>query len=70
MPFAEKKAHKRFISDREIEELYGIGEAKLKKMRMRDIGPEFRRFGHCTVLYDVARLEEWIEQQPKGGGRE
>jgi hypothetical protein len=69
MSFAEKKApSKRFLSDREIAEIYGIGEAKLKKLRMRNLGTEFRRFGHRVVLYDVQRLEEWISRQPPGGG--
>jgi hypothetical protein len=60
---------KKFISDREISQLYGIGEAKLKRMRLLGIGPEFRRFGHKTVLYDIRLLEEWIEKQPRGGER-
>jgi len=65
----EKTPRKRFLSDKEIDELYGIGEAKLKRMRLLGIGPEFRRFGHKTVLYDVQLLEEWISQQPRGGER-
>jgi nucleotidyltransferase/DNA polymerase involved in DNA repair len=63
------KPLKRFLSDREIEELYGIGEAKLKRMRLLGEGPEFRRFGHKTVLYDVRLLEAWIDKQPRGGER-
>jgi hypothetical protein len=70
MPITDKKPpQKRYLSDREINATYGLGEALLKKLRMRNIGPEFRRFGHRTILYDVVRLEEWIAAQPKGGGR-
>jgi predicted DNA-binding transcriptional regulator AlpA len=67
-PAKQWSVPKRFLSDREISEIYGLGEAALKKLRMRGAGPEFRRFGHRTILYDVARLEEWIARQPKGGG--
>jgi hypothetical protein len=70
MPKTENQPpKKRFIADREVSAIYGLGEAKLKKLRMRGMGPEFRKFGHRTILYDVNLLEIWISQQPRGGGR-
>lgn len=59
---------KRFLNDQQIEEIYGIGRMKLRKMRLLGIGPEFRRLGHRTVLYDRDKLEQWIASLPKGGG--
>jgi len=63
------KPSKRFLSDRDVNAIYGLKPGKLKKMRILGIGPEFRRFGHRTVLYDAARLEQWIESLPSGGGK-
>jgi hypothetical protein len=51
----------------EAAERYGIGIAKLRQMRQLGLGPEFRRFGQRTVLYEVVKLEAWITSLPPGG---
>jgi len=58
---------KRFISEIELAENYGIPRKTLQKWRLFGNGPEFRKFG-ASVRYDVSRIEAWIETLPKGGG--
>jgi hypothetical protein len=59
----------KFMSDKKAEEIYGIGRGKLAKLRFAGKGPEFRRFGHRTVRYNVEAFEAWIAEQPRGGER-
>jgi hypothetical protein len=63
-----KPLRKRFISARETNEEYGLKPDKLRKMRRLGIGPEFRRVGYRTILYDRLKLERWIRSLPRGGG--
>jgi hypothetical protein len=48
---------------------FGIGVDKLKRMRIFGVGPEYRKAGHRTVLYDWEKVEQWLTSLPKGGGR-
>jgi hypothetical protein len=59
-------AGKRFITDTEIEERYGIPRKTLQNWRVLGRGPEYRKFGDA-VRYDVRALEAWIESLPSGG---
>lgn len=59
-------AGKRFITDVEVEERYGISRKTLQNWRVLGRGPEFRKFGDA-VRYDVRALESWIESLPRGG---
>jgi hypothetical protein len=63
----KSKPSPKYLNDQRIEEIYGIPRQKLRKMRLFGRGPEFRRFGYRTVLYDVAKLEQWIASLPRGG---
>jgi predicted DNA-binding transcriptional regulator AlpA len=58
---------KRFISEVELAENYGIPRKTLQKWRLFGNGPVFRKFG-TSVRYDVAEIENWIGSLPKGGG--
>jgi hypothetical protein len=58
---------KRFISDVEVEALYGLRRKTLQNWRLLGRGPVYRKFGK-GVRYDVAALEEWIANLPSGGG--
>jgi hypothetical protein len=57
---------KRFISDVEIEGIYGIPRKTLQNWRVLGRGPIYRKFGDA-VRYDVILLEAWIESLPSGG---
>ena len=59
-------AGKRFITDIEIGDRYGIARKTLQNWRVLGRGPEFRKFGD-SVRYDVRSLEAWIESLPRGG---
>ncbi len=45
----EPPSKPKYISDKKVEEIYGYPRAKLAKLRMKGLGPEFRRYGHRTV---------------------
>lgn len=47
---------------------YGLGEEKLRKMRLFGEGPEFRVAGHRSIVYDWEKVEVWLDSLPKGGG--
>jgi helix-turn-helix protein len=57
---------KRFLSDIEIEALYGIPRKTLQNWRILGRGPVFKKFG-AACRYEVASLEAWIETLPTGG---
>jgi hypothetical protein len=58
----------KLMSDRKLEEIYGVPRTKLAKLRIKEKGPKFFRLGYRTVLYDVAAFEKWLEGLPGGGG--
>jgi predicted DNA-binding transcriptional regulator AlpA len=41
----------------------GLAVATLEKMRLRGDGPPFVRLGCRAVGYDLADLDEWIEER-------
>lgn len=57
---------KRFLSDSDVEALYGIPRRTLQNWRVLGRGPLYRKFGN-GVRYDVRDLEAWIEGLPTGG---
>jgi hypothetical protein len=57
---------KRFISDVEFEERYGVPRKSLQNMRVLGRGPAFRKFG-SSVRYDIRDIEAWIDSLPRGG---
>jgi hypothetical protein len=61
---------KRYLNDREVEAIFGISRRQLQRMRLLNQGPQFRRFSHKVVMYEVTALERWIESLPLGGSEE
>jgi hypothetical protein len=59
-------AGKRFISDVEVEALYGIPRKTLQNWRILGRGPVFKKFG-SACRYEVAALDKWIDSLPSGG---
>jgi len=57
---------KRFLSDAEVESVYGIRRKTLQNWRLVGRGPRYRKFG-AGVRYDVADVELWIDSLPTGG---
>jgi predicted DNA-binding transcriptional regulator AlpA len=57
---------KRFLSDVEIESIYGISRRTLQNWRVLGRGPLYRKFG-SSVRYNLADLEAWIANSPTGG---
>jgi hypothetical protein len=59
-------AGKRFISDIEVESLFGIPRKTLQNWRILGRGPVFKKFG-SACRYDVNLLEKWVDSLPSGG---
>jgi predicted DNA-binding transcriptional regulator AlpA len=57
---------KRYLSDREVAERYGLNVRTLQNWRIFGKGPKFRKFGRSTK-YDVRDIEAWLETLPCGG---
>lgn len=64
---------KRFMSEGEVEETFGLGKRKLRLHRMRGDGPPWQKVSGQIgkrggrVLYPVAGIEAWIASRPGGG---
>jgi hypothetical protein len=57
---------KRFATDTELEEIFGIPRKTWQNWRVLGRGPEYRKFGDA-VRYEIRAVEEWIESLPRGG---
>jgi predicted DNA-binding transcriptional regulator AlpA len=57
---------KRYLSDREVAEQYGLNVRTLQNWRTVGKGPKFRKFGRSTK-YAVRDIETWLESLPCGG---
>jgi len=57
---------KRFVSDLEVESLYGIPRKTLQNWRVLGRCPRFRKFG-SGVRYGISDLESWVNSLPSGG---
>jgi hypothetical protein len=70
----EGELMKKNLSEKEIEQLYGVGRRLLQGMRMRSEGPPFIKISGRLgarggrVVYPVAGLEAWLASRPSGGG--
>jgi hypothetical protein len=60
---------KRFISDLEVESLYGIPRETLQNWRVLGRCPRFRKFG-SGVRYGISDLESWVNSLPSGVSQE
>jgi predicted DNA-binding transcriptional regulator AlpA len=63
---AATTAGKRYLSDREVAERYGLNVRTLQNWRTFGKGPKFRKFGRST-RYDIRDVERWCESLPCGG---
>ena len=57
---------RRFVSDRDLEELTGVKRRTWQKYRLFDRGPRFYRI-HGVVRYDLSEVLKWIEAHAGGG---
>jgi predicted DNA-binding transcriptional regulator AlpA len=57
---------KRFLSDLDVEAMYGIPRKTLQNWRVLGRAPIYRKFGN-GVRYDIRDLEAWIDSLPSGG---
>lgn len=48
----------------------GLSASSLEKMRMTGDGPRFIRLGGRAVGYDVADLDDWLDQQKESTAAE
>lgn len=66
---------KRLLTEAEVSEQYGLGLRLLRRFRMLNRGPRFRkvsgRIGASggRVLYAVSDIEAWLASCPSGGER-
>jgi hypothetical protein len=54
------------IDEMEVETLFGFARRTLQMWRLHGEGPPYRKFGE-RVMYQIAKVEAWIERQPQGG---
>ena len=52
---------KKYLSPKEVEELFNIPATILEKWRYRKVGPEYLKLGKL-VRYQTAEVEAWIER--------
>ncbi len=62
----QRPVDKRYLSDRELAERYGLNVRTLQNWRTFGKGPKFRKFGRSTK-YAVSDIETWLESLPCGG---
>ena len=63
-------AEKRYYSTKELAIVYGLTDARLRKLRQLQKGPKYRKLGR-SVCYTKADVEEWLDKamitiEPKG----
>ncbi len=56
-----------WLTPEEVYERNRITINQLRKMRMRGVGPRWKRFGHRTILYDAESLAHYMSSLPGGG---
>jgi predicted DNA-binding transcriptional regulator AlpA len=52
------------LSERQVEEEYGINSRTLQGWRTRKKGPPYLKVGGTLVRYNRIELEAWIESSP------
>ena len=60
----EDLAHKRYLSSKEVEEVYGLTTRTLQTWRSKPFGPRFVKIDR-KVLYDVRDIESFLEGYKK-----
>jgi len=56
----------KYYDETEVSEMIGPSLPTLRRWRLEDRGPKFRKFG-SLVRYGNFDLDEWVEAQPSGG---
>ena len=56
----------KYFTETEVSEMIGPSLATLRRWRLENRGPKFRKFG-SLVRYGNYDLAEWIKAQPFGG---
>ena len=57
----------RLLTPKEVGEILGVSEDKLRRLRAKKEGPPFIKIGG-SVRYDRAKLQEWIDREHEGDG--
>jgi hypothetical protein len=64
---------KLFLSEREVNAIFGLGIRQLRHMRMAGTGPGFVKVSGTLgsaggrVLYEKERVRAWLASRPQGG---
>ena len=56
------KFEKRYVSAKEINQIYGISPKILSVWRLKRVGPKFIQLGPKMFRYKIADLEAWIKE--------
>ena len=56
------------LTDRDVARITGMSLAWVRRQRLVNGGPPYRRLGGC-IRYDPAELRGWLASRPAGGER-
>ncbi len=56
------------LTDREVAGIMQVSVAWVRRQRLLNAGPPYRRLGGC-IRYDPAELRSWLSSRPTGGER-
>ncbi len=56
----------RLLTDREVAEITQMSVPWVRRQRLLNAGPPYRRLGGC-IRYDPAELRVWLSSRPTGG---
>ena len=65
LPKSHELIARRILRTSQAAEYVGLSSSTLEKMRLADGGPRFLRLGSRAVGYDIADLDDWLDQQKK-----
>ena len=60
-------AQTRYVTERQVEEIFGLKSATLRRWRREGQGPAFRRIGRRLIRYEIAEVAAWMGTMPQGG---
>lgn len=56
-----------WLTDVQVAEYLGISVGTIRRWRLHNRGPEFRKFNGDSVRYSRESLDTWATSQPAGG---
>jgi hypothetical protein len=62
-----ERLRQRYVGETEASAISGLKRSTLRKYRVLDKGPCYRRLGR-RIVYGLDDLHQWIESCPAGGG--